>query len=386
MRKICVVTGTRAEYGLLRWVMREIEQSPSLQLRLAVTGMHLSPEFGLTYREIERDGFLIDAKVEMLLSSDSPLGVAKSIALAVSGFADAFARLTPDVVLVLGDRYEIFAAAQAAYVMGFPIAHISGGETTEGALDEGFRHALTKMAWLHFVAAEPYRRRVVQLGESPSRVFNVGSTGLDWLSRRRPLTREELQRELDFPFGSPLFLVTYHPATLGEPSSAFAEILRALDRFPEASVVFTYPNSDANGRILIPMIEEYAQSRRDRCRAFVSLGQERYLSVLSHASLVLGNSSSGLTEAPSFKIPTVNVGDRQKGRLRADSVLDTPPEAGAIEASIRTALSRGFKEIAAAARNPYGEGDASGKIVRALEIADLSETRKKFFDLEWADE
>jgi len=384
MKKICVVTGTRAEYGLLYRVMREIEQSERLELQLAVTGMHLSPEFGLTYREIERDGFSIDAKVEMLLSSDTPLGTAKSMSLGVSGFADAFARLAPDAVLVLGDRYEIFAAAQAAYVMGLPVAHIAGGETTEGAVDEGFRHSVTKMSLLHFVSAEPYRTRVIQLGEDPARVFNVGSTGLDYLTRMELPGRDELQRELDFAFGSPLFLVTYHPATLGEPAESFAQLLRALDRFPEASVIFTYPNSDASGRAIIAMIEEHTASRGN-CRAFVSLGQRRYLSALKHADLALGNSSSGLTEAPSFRTPTVNVGVRQQGRLRASSVIDVSPDAGAIEAAIARALSPEFRRIAANTQNPYGAGDASAAIVRELEKADFSVIRKKFYDIAWTE-
>lgn len=383
MRKICVVTGTRAEYGLLYWAMKGIEQSASLRLQLAVTGMHLSPEFGLTYKVIEQDGFAIDAKVEMLLSSDTPVGIAKSMSLGISGFADAFAHLSPDMVLVLGDRYEILAAVQTAYVMGIPIAHIAGGETTEGAIDEGIRHAITKMSWLHFVSAEPYRKRVIQLGEDPERVFCTGSTGLDYLTRMRLLSREELQKELGFPFGRPTFLVTYHPATLGEPPSAFAEILRALDQFPEASIIFTYPNSDANGRVIVSMIEKYVENNKGRCKAFVSLGQLRYLSALSQIDLVLGNSSSGLTEAPSFKVPTVNVGDRQKGRLRASSVIDTIANAGRIESAIRKALSREFKETAAQAINLYGEGNASDSIVGILEGADLSVKQKKFFDLDW---
>lgn len=383
MKKICVVTGTRAEYGLLYWVMKGVEQSASLQLQLAVTGMHLSPEFGLTYKVVEQDGFVIDAKIEMLLSSDTPVGVAKSMSLGVSGFADAFERLSPDMVLVLGDRYEILAAVQAAYVMGIPIAHIAGGETTEGAIDEGIRHAITKMSWLHFVSAEPYRKRVIQLGEDPKRVFCVGSTGLDYLTRIELFDRQELQKQLGFPFGKPFFLVTYHPATLGEPSSTFVEILRALDRFPEAFVIFTYPNSDAHGRNIISMIEEYVACNISRCKAFSSLGQLRYLSVLSHADLVLGNSSSGLTEAPSFRIPTVNVGDRQKGRLKASSVIDVSLDADAVEKAIGKALSREFKEIAAHTVNPYGAGNASDTIVGILEDASFDVKQKKFYDIDW---
>ncbi len=383
MKKICTVTGTRAEYGLLYWVMKGIEQSASLQLQLAVTGMHLSPEFGLTYKVIEQDGFAIDAKVEILLSSDTPVGIAKSISLGVSGFADVFARLSPDMALVLGDRYEMLAAVQAAYVMGIPIAHIAGGETTEGAIDEGMRHAITKMSWLHFVSAEPYRKRVIQLGEDPKRVFCTGSTGLDYLTRMKLLSREELQKELGFSFGRPTFLVTYHPATLGEPSSTFAAVLHALDRFPEASIIFTYPNSDANGRVIISMIEEYVAENENRCRAFVSLGQLRYLSALSQVDLVLGNSSSGLTEAPSFKVPTINVGDRQKGRLRANSVIDTTAEGGEIAKAIRKALSSEFKEVTAHTINPYGEGNASDAIVRLLESINLGERQKVFYNIEF---
>lgn len=382
-RKICVVTGSRAEYGLLYWLLRDIAADPALSLQIVATGMHLSPEFGLTYQQIEADGFSIDAKVEMLLSADTPVAVTKSLGLGVIGFADAYSRLQPDIVVVLGDRFEILAAAQAAMLARIPIAHIHGGETSEGAFDEGIRHALTKMAHWHFVAAEPYRRRVVQMGEAPERVFNVGAPGLDHLRRTEFLTRSQLEQSLDMPLQNPVFLITYHPATLGErsPQWAMAELLAALSEFDEATVVFTYPNADTGGRVLRQAIEQFVQQFPGRMKGFTSLGQQRYLSLMRSADVIIGNSSSGLTEAPALRKATVNIGDRQKGRLKASSVIDAAEDREQIAAAIRLALSAQFQAALPVTKSLYGCGDASSAIVKQLTTV-LPSIQKPFFDIE----
>ncbi|KLU62644.1 GDP/UDP-N,N'-diacetylbacillosamine 2-epimerase (hydrolyzing) [Peptococcaceae bacterium CEB3] len=345
VRKICVVTGSRAEYGLLYPLLREIQADPDLELLLLVTGTHLSPEFGLTYREIERDGFTIADKVEMLLSADTPTAIAKSVGLATIGLAESYARLQPDIVVILGDRYEILAAAQAALFARIPLAHLHGGERTEGAMDEAIRHAVTKMAHLHFVAAEPYRRRVIQLGEDPARVFNVGAVGSDNIRRQRLRSRESLERELEFPLGKVNFLVTYHPVTLGrtDSASAMGELLAALDHFPEAQIIFTKPNSDTDGRVIGRMMESYAARQPERAKVFVSLGQVRYFSAVSQCAVVIGNSSSGLTEVPALGRPAVNLGERQKGRLRPASVIDCAEREEDIVRAITEALSPEFQ-------------------------------------------
>ncbi len=382
-RKICIVTGTRAEYGLLYWLMKEVADDDDLALQIIATGMHLSPEFGLTYQQIEADGFSIDAKVEMLLSSDTPVGIAKSMGLGVIGFADALDRLKPDILVVLGDRFEILAAAQAAMVARIPIAHIHGGETTEGAFDEQIRHAITKFAQWHFVAAEPYRQRVIQLGESPDRVFNVGSPGLDHLQYMDWLDRSTLERSLGLELRSPLFLVTYHPVTLDQqsPSIAMQELLAALDGFPEATVILTYPNADTGGRILIEQIDRWVKYNQDRAKAFVSLGQQRYLSLMGEADVIIGNSSSGLTEAPALKKATVNVGDRQKGRLKAKSVIDTPERSQDIVAGIHQALSDEFQSMLPSVKSLYGTGNVSQQIKEKLKAVPL-QIQKAFFDIQ----
>lgn len=382
-RKICVVTGSRAEYGILRWVLQDIHDAPDLQLQLVVTGMHLSPEFGLTYREIEADGFEIAERVEMLLSSDTAVGIGKSIGLGTIGMADAFARLRPDLVVIPGDRFEILAAAQAAMVAGIPIAHLHGGEVSEGAFDESIRHAITKMASLHFVAAERFRQRVIQLGELPERVFTVGAPGLDGLQRAAPLARADLDASLGRDTGRPFFLVTYHPATRGEKAEeAMGELLAALDRFPQHDVIITYPNADTAGRRLIGMIEDYARSRTERVGAFASLGQRRYQALLALAAAVVGNSSSGLVEAPSFRVPTVNIGTREQGRLRACSVIDCGELEGAIAEAITRALSEEFRQALADMANPYGDGHSAPRIVETLRSVNLQGLEvKPFYDL-----
>jgi GDP/UDP-N,N'-diacetylbacillosamine 2-epimerase (hydrolysing) len=383
MKKICVVTGTRAEYGLLRWVMEGISQSLELELQLIATGMHLSPEFGLTINVIENDGFHVDRKVEMLLSSDTAVGITKSMGLGIIGFADALEELKPDLMLVLGDRYEIFCAASAAMIARIPIAHLHGGETTQGAFDEAIRHSITKMSHLHFVAAEEYRERVIQLGEEPERVFNVGGLGIDSILRLPLLTREELETALDFKFHRRNLLITFHPVTLEQNTSAkqMDELLAALSELGNTGLIFTMPNSDTGGRVLFRQIEDFCHWHSN-AKAYTSLGQLRYLSCIQHFDGVVGNSSSGLTEVPSFKKGTINIGDRQLGRLRATSVIDCEPDRQAITAALSHLFSDEFQHQLPATKSPYGSGGASEAVVRILEHQPLDNLlKKRFYDL-----
>ncbi|MCL4440759.1 MAG: UDP-N-acetylglucosamine 2-epimerase, partial [Firmicutes bacterium] len=318
-RKIGVVTGSRAEYGLLYWLMKEIAADPELELQIIVTGAHLSPAYGLSYAQIEEDGFGINEKLEILLSSDTAIGMTKSLGLAIIGFADAFQRLQPEIVVLLGDRYEIMAASQAAMLAHIPIAHISGGESTEGVVDEAIRHSITKMSQLHFVANESYRRRVIQLGEDPRRVFNYGDPALDNLKKLSLLNRRELEEQINFKLGKCNFLVTYHPVTLARESAedGVRELLAALDNYPEAHLIITAPNADMGGRTINRILEQYVRERQERALFCTTLGQLKYLSAMQHCQLVVGNSSSGIVEAPALKIATVNIGNRQQGRLKA---------------------------------------------------------------------
>ena len=383
-RRICVLTGTRAEYGLLSGLIKELQKNNAMSMQLIATGMHLSPEFGLTRREIEEDGFSIDEAVEMLVSSDTPVGIAKSMGLGTIGFADALHRLQPDVLVLLGDRFEILAAAQAALVARIPIAHIGGGETTEGAIDESIRHSVSKMAHYHFVAADPFRKRVVQLGEAPERVFDVGALGLDHLRRTEPLDQVSFEQSIGFPLGDPTFLITYHPATLqaDSPVKSLEELLQALDAFPDAHLIFTKSNADADGRAINERIEAFVEAHSERARVFTSLGQRRYASALHHVDLVLGNSSSGIIEAPAIPVPTVNVGSRQQGRLRAPSVIDCDDDADAIIGAIKTALSVPFQKKINDVTSPYGDGRAAPRICRYLKHVPLDQPMKSFHDLD----
>lgn len=383
-RRIAIVTGSRAEYGLLRPVITGVQDAPDLDLQLVATGMHLSPEFGSTWREIEEDGVPIAARVEMLLGSDTAIGVTKSTGLGVIGFADALATLNPDIVVVLGDRFEILAAATAAMLAAIPIAHLHGGETTEGAFDEAIRHAVTKMAQLHFVAARPYRDRVIQLGEAPERVFEVGGLGVDAIGRVRRLSRDELEQDLSIDLGRRSLLITFHPVTL-EPDAAavqFAALLDALNACePDATLIFTMPNADTGGRELIRIVERYVADR-PRAHAFTSLGQRRYFSLLGEVDAVVGNSSSGLLEAPSFHVGTLDIGDRQAGRLKAASVISCSPDREAIETGLRQLRDPTFHAGLATVMNPYGSGGAGAAIVEVLRSVELHGlVKKRFYDL-----
>ena len=377
-RKLCVVTGTRAEYGLLNPLLKAIEKEQCFQLQLVVTGAHLSPEFGLTYREIEQDGFTIERKVELLLSSDTPVGIAKSIGLGIIGFAEVFDQLRPDLLVLLGDRYEILAAAQAALIAKIPVAHIGGGDTTEGAFDEAIRHSITKMAHLHFVTNEESAQRVRQLGENPAQIYNVGSLGIDRILSLPRMSRAELNQSLGFSFKSRNLLVTFHPVTLdSEPAThQLQELLKALDELGgEFGLIFTKPNADPESRELIRMTEEFAAAHPNAA-VYSSLGQLRYFSLIQQVDAVVGNSSSGLYEVPSFHKPTVNIGDRQKGRLLASSVFSCSPQKEKIFQTIREALAADCT----AAVNPYGEGDSAEKILTVLKsVPDYNILLKKRF-------
>ncbi len=379
-RKICVVTGTRAEYGLLRWLMQAIADDPAMQLQVVATGMHLSPEFGQTWTAIAEDGFTIDRKVEMLLSSDTPVGITKSMGLAMIGFADAFDQLAPDIVVLLGDRFEILAAASAAMIARIPIAHLHGGELTMGAMDDAIRHAVTKMSHFHFVANDIYRQRVLQLGEDPAKVHTVGGLGLDNIVHLPLLDRAGLSAALGFDLRPRNLLITFHPVTLQANSAEaeFAELLAALDGLTDTGLIFTLPNADTESRGLIAMVQDFVAAR-PHARAYTSLGQLRYLSALKWVDGVVGNSSSGLAEAPAFHIGTVNIGARQDGRLRAASVIDCAPERRSIAQAIARLYAADFQAILPKVQNPYGSPGASAKIAAHLRSAPLVGVLKKQF-------
>ena len=380
-RKVCVVTGSRAEYGLLYWLLKEIQKNAFLTLQLAVTGMHLSPQFGLTVREIEADGFVPDAKIEMLISSDTPTAIAKSIGLGVIGFAGALEQLRPDLLVVLGDRFEIFAAVQAAMCARIPIAHIHGGELTEGAIDDAIRHAITKMSHLHFVAAEEYRKRVIQLGEAPTRVWNVGSLGVEAIQRMKLMSRYALSKSVGFDLSKPYFLVTYHPVTLCSPQErgGVDSLLSALQAFPEHRILITGINADANNSEIRQSIAEFSSRHVRRVHCVMSLGQQRYLSAMRYADAVIGNSSSGLIEAPVLNVPTVNIGARQRGRIRALTVIDVPENEKAIIGGIRRALSKGRTLNRREKETLFGRRRVANKIVDELANQPLDNILTKRF-------
>jgi GDP/UDP-N,N'-diacetylbacillosamine 2-epimerase (hydrolysing) len=382
--KICVVTGTRAEYGLLYWIMKHIEDNQKLKLQVIATGSHLSPEFGLTYEEIEKDGFTINRKIEMILSADTPSAISKSTGLGLIGFSECYNELKPDIVLVLGDRYEILAASIAATFARIPIAHISGGETTIGAYDEAIRHSITKMAWWHFVAADTYNKRVVQLGENPKRVFNVGGMSVDTIKKTKLLSKKDLMRISGINFGRKNLLVTFHPVTLEKNTSCkqFQALLDVLKELKDIYLIFTLPNADSGGRIIKKMINDFLSSQKIRSISFTSMGRLKYLSSLQFVDAIVGNSSSGLAEAPTFKIGTINIGDRQKGRLRAKSVIDCKPNKNSITKAIKILYSKDFQENLKMVKNPYGNGNATKKIIKILENSSIPKViKKEFYDL-----
>jgi len=364
-RKVCVVTGSRAEYGLLYWVLHDLREEPSLELALVVTGMHLAPQFGLTVREIEKDGFHIARRVDIGLGDDTRGGIARSVGLGVAGMSEAYEALQPDIVLVLGDRVEILAAVQAALIHRIPVAHIAGGDTSEGAIDENIRHAITKMSHLHLVTSEQSAARVRQLGENPHHVHVVGSPGLDHLRRRPLLSRAELESALGATLGAHNLLVTFHPVTL-EPDngmSQFEEMLSALDGLPpDVTLWFTNPNADAGGVGFANTLAGWVRARQNRARVYESLGQLRYLSLMAQVDAVVGNSSSGLYEAPSFEVTTVDIGNRQKGRLAANSVRHVAPD----RVAIRAAIDQALKSRPVGVVNPYGDGHSAQRIVALL--------------------
>lgn len=378
MRKICVITGSRAEYGLLSGLMRAIKEDESLELQIIATNMHLSPEFGLTYKEIERDGFFINKKVEMLLSSDTANATTKSVGLATIGFADAYEDLKPDMIVVLGDRYEILAAVSAALFYKIPVAHLHGGEITEGAYDDCIRHAITKMSHLHFTSTEEYRQRVIQLGENPKRVFNVGAPGIENIKKVPLMDKKELESTLDgFTFNDKTILITYHPVTL-ENSTAEEQIqnlLSALNEYPDIKIIFTLPNSDTDGRVIIRLINEYVSMHQEKAIAYPSLGLKRYLSALQFVKAVVGNSSSGIIEVPSFGIPTLNIGDRQKGRIAADSVINCGTSKKEILEGLDKVLNSEPKKI----HNPYEGKNTTVDILHVLKNFPLENLIQKTF-------
>ena len=385
MRKIAVFTGTRAEYGLMYWIIKSLQKSTDAELQLLVGGMHLSPEFGYTITQIEEDGFPITERMEFLLSSDSPVAISKSMGLAIMCAAEAFARHKPDMLVVLGDRFESMAIAQAAMIARIPIAHIHGGETTEGLIDEAVRHSITKMSHLHFTATDTYRKRVIQLGEQPDRVFNTGAPGIDSIKKLPLIARENLSEAINFNLDKPYFVVTYHPVTLesGGGARSLECLLTVLDQYPEHQLIISYPNADTDGRRLIKILDEYQSLNPERVFLVRSLGQLRYLSVVKHCVAVLGNSSSGLIEAPTFGVPTLNIGDRQKGRLCGDTVINCGESKHEISKGIEKIMDSEFQKCCRSSINPYGVGDSSEKIVEKILSYPLNNLiEKSFFDMD----
>jgi UDP-hydrolysing UDP-N-acetyl-D-glucosamine 2-epimerase len=368
VRTIAVVTGTRAEYGLLRWLMKEIRATGGLTLRLLVTGAHFSPRFGETWREIEADGFAIGEKIDMQLDGDTPGDIARSMGLALAGFTESFTRRRPDIVVIVGDRYEMLAAAEAAMLARIPIEHIHGGELTEGAIDDAIRHAITKMAHLHFVSCAAYRQRVVQMGEQPERVFDVGALGIDGLMQADIPSLAELERTVGLKLDGGYLLLTFHPVTLDAHAGVVGlrAMLEALDGFSRVPVIVTGVNSDPGHSSIAQILTDYATARNDRVRVIPSLGQLLYFSAMRHSLAVVGNSSSGLIEAPSLGVPTVNIGDRQKGRIRATSVIDCGETFDEVTAALQKALSPSFRARLRQVRSPYGSGGAARRIAAVL--------------------
>ena len=380
-RKICVITGSRAEYGLLYWLIKEINSDDELELQLIATGMHLSPEFGSTYREIEKN-FKINKKIEMDLSSDTSQSISKSMGLAQISFSQAYSELKPDLITVLGDRYEILSAVISAMISNIPIAHIHGGEITEGSWDNNIRHCISKMAHLHFTASEEYKRRVIQLGEQPNKVYNVGGLGIENIKKLNLLSKSDLEDTINFKFNLKNIMITFHPVTLENNTSKnqFQEILNAINELKDTNIIFTKANSDLNGKVINQMIDEYIYENPKKSVSYLSLGQEKYLSVLQYIDVIVGNSSSGLLEAPSFKIATINIGDRQKGRICSKSVINCLPIKKNIKKSLEIVYSPKFQKLLKTVENPYDNGITSKKIARVLKNFNLENILKKQFN------
>ncbi len=383
-RKICIFTGTRAEYGLLKPLIDELKIEKSVELQLLISGMHLSPEFGLTYKEIELDGFSAIEKVEILLSSDTAIGVSKAMGLGMISFAEALDRLKPDLLVGLGDRFELLALATTALIQNIPIAHIHGGEVTSGAYDDAFRHSITKMSSIHFASTEIYKKRIIQLGENPKTVFNVGALGLDNIKKIKLLSKSELEKSLSFNLDKPFFIVTFHPVTLENKSAEkqTIELLNALEKFSDYKIIITKPNSDNDGRVIIKLIDEFVDKNKERSKSFNSLGQLRYLSALKYAEMMIGNSSSGIMEMPFFNKPTINIGDRQKGRIFPKSVIQCEPNVASIVEAVEKGFDKRFKKVYEEGMKIYGNGSAAKKIKKILIETDFSKLVKKdFYDL-----
>lgn len=381
--KICVATGTRAEYGLLKPLMAAIKNEPNWQLQILATGAHLSPEFGLTFQEILKDGFIIDKKVEMLLSSDNSKSIVKSMGLGMIGFADALQDLNPDLLIILGDRYEMLSLASSALIFNIPIAHIHGGEITEGAYDDAIRHSITKMSHLHFASTDDYKNRILQLGENPNFVYNVGAIGLDSVKNLPLLCKEKLQQELGIQFKKYNYQVTFHPTTLDKdsPENQFQILLSAIDKQEESFFIFTKANADTGGRIINKMIDDYVNKNPEKAKAFVSLGNLKFLSLVKECDAIIGNSSSGILEVPSLHSATINIGDRQKGRIQAESIINTKVDEKEILHAFETSKSEAFRNIVEEGKNPYGYGNTTEKIMEVLRKINLEDFKTKpFYD------
>lgn len=385
MKKLTIVTATRAEYGLLAPIIKRFISEPEIDVRVAVTGAHLSPEFGMTVKEIESDGIPIDKKIEILMSSDTPVAISKSMGLALISFAEYFEESKPDALMLLGDRYETLAVACAAMNARIPIIHLYGGEATEGAIDEAVRNAITKMSFLHFTSTEEYKHRVIQMGEAPDRVFCVGAMGVENAKNVKLLSKKELEKEIGFSLGDKYAVLTFHPVTLESNTAERQtnELLQAIIKAPDINFLCTKANADADGRIINKLIEKYAEEYPN-IHLVDSLGAKRYLSAVSHSEFVIGNSSSGIVEVPSFKIPTINIGDRQLGRIQAESIINCEPQENRIFEAIKKAMSKEFKDRLDNIKNPYGDGNISVKILDIIKDFFTNEKivlKKKFYDI-----
>lgn len=380
MKKICIVTGTRAEYGLLFWLIKGVNDDSDLELQLIVTGMHLSPEFGLTWQQVKNDGFPISRKIEILLSSDTAIGISKSNGLAQISFAEAYDQLNPEIIILLGDRTETFAAASAALIAGIPIAHIHGGELTEGAYDDAIRHSITKMSHLHFTSTDLYRKRVIQLGEQPDSVFNYGAIGLDNIRKLPLLGKSEFEESINRKLNKKNYLITFHPVTLEDQSAGeqFSELLSSLDEEENSLLIFTKPNSDKDGRVIIQLIDKYVNKNPEKAISFNSLGQIRYLSAIKYMDAIIGNSSSGIIEVPVFNVPTINIGDRQKGRITGLTIFNCKPKKEDISKTIEFVKNFDKRKTY---HHPYGDGYTSEKILKLLKNLDKINIKKKFYDI-----